>query len=39
MNYFNFRLAFNPIDWILELFGKLLAFFNDITGGGSNANG
>ncbi len=32
MNYFNFRLAFNPIDWILELFGKLLAFFNDITG-------
>ncbi len=34
MNYIKLTLTggFHPIQWLLELFGKLLAFFNDITG-------
>ena len=32
LNSITLIAAFNPIDWILKLFGKVLAFFDSVTG-------
>ena len=32
MKFYTIIAAFNPIEWVLRLFGKLLAFFDSLTG-------